>query len=294
VLLLSLSSGSPESTDPANRHGPTCRIGMLIAMADNDVEIPNTQLGIVGVKLSTPMRITAFVLGIAGLGAGGVAVFITHLEAGPVGLMAVGLIFMIIALGGVLPTRLKVGENEATWEVERKAVETFVARVAEGAPANSQAELLDALGDLAEKAPEVAARGMSAVAYEQQLRAEIENVLRDLEGSSGSRLSHYMTDIGASRQRVDAVVETPSGRLIPIEMRISEKTLQADSIEALDYRQKSLALQYSNVLLFITRTPVSPAAWERLQRYPEIHHVVYRGPQDREALKQALREVIAG
>ena len=35
-------------------------------------------------KLSTPTRVAAYALGAAGLGAGGVAVFITHLEAGPV------------------------------------------------------------------------------------------------------------------------------------------------------------------------------------------------------------------
>jgi len=38
-----------------------------------------------------------------------------QVEAGLVGLMAVGLIFMIIDFG-VLPTRLKFGEGEAEWQ----------------------------------------------------------------------------------------------------------------------------------------------------------------------------------
>jgi hypothetical protein len=265
----------------------------VIDVADPEVDVPRRAPG-AGKKLSIPSRIIAFALGVAGLGAGGMAVFITHLEAGPVALLAVGLIFMIIGLAGTLPTRLKVGDNEAAWEIERQAVETFVERVAETTPVANQREFLGALGDLAEKAPEVAARGMSAVAYEQQLRAEIEDILRELEGpAADGRLSGHTTGIGGSRQRVDATVETPDGRFIPIEIRVSEKPLLADSIEGLERKRSSFAWAAGNVLLFITRTDISHAARERLHRYPEIHHVVYRGPQDREALKQALREVLA-
>ena len=100
-------------------------VGTLVCVADTDVEVPRRATG-VAKQLSTPSRITAFTFGIAGLGAGAVAVFVTHLEAGPVALLAVGLIFMIFGLAGTLPTRLKVGDNEAAWELERQAVETFV------------------------------------------------------------------------------------------------------------------------------------------------------------------------
>jgi tetratricopeptide (TPR) repeat protein len=48
----------------------------------------------------------------------GVAVFVTHVEAGPVALIAGGVLFMFIALSGVLPTRLKIGDNEAEWQQE--------------------------------------------------------------------------------------------------------------------------------------------------------------------------------
>src|ERR1700678_3802418 len=69
-------------------------------------------------------------LGLVGLGSGGVAVFVIHLEEGPVPLLPGGLILLIIGVGGRLPSRLKVGENEAAWE----AVEGFVSRVADEIP----------------------------------------------------------------------------------------------------------------------------------------------------------------
>jgi hypothetical protein len=87
--------------------------------------------------------------GIAGLGAGGVAVFITHVEAGPVALLAVGLIFMIVALGGRLPTRLKIGENGAEWqEAAGEVIETAL----DAAPPSARAELAVQLRELAEVA----------------------------------------------------------------------------------------------------------------------------------------------
>ena len=97
----------------------------------------------------------AYVLGSAGLGAGGVAVFITHVEAGPVALLAVGLIFMIVALSGRLPTRLRVGDNEAEWqEVAGNIIETAV----DASPPSVKAELAPQLSELAEVAPRAAVR----------------------------------------------------------------------------------------------------------------------------------------
>ncbi len=64
-------------------------------------------------------------LGLIGLGAGGVAVFVTHLEAGPVALLVVGFLFLLIGMSGRMPSRLKIGDNEAAWE---EAVQVFVER----------------------------------------------------------------------------------------------------------------------------------------------------------------------
>src|SRR4051794_29118242 len=58
------------------------------------------------------------VVGAAALGCGATAAFVRDLEAPPVALMAIGGIFLLIGLGGVMPTRLKIGENEAEWQLE--------------------------------------------------------------------------------------------------------------------------------------------------------------------------------
>jgi hypothetical protein len=112
-------------------------------VADKEIEIPKRAMAASG-KLNMPSRITTFALGLTALGAGSVAVFTTHLEAGPVAMLAVGLIFMIVGLAGTLPIRLKVGDNEATWEIERQAAERFVERVAD-TPVANQREFLGAL-----------------------------------------------------------------------------------------------------------------------------------------------------
>jgi hypothetical protein len=65
------------------------------------------------VKVQPWARWIAGFLGAAGAGSGGAAVFLTHVEAGPVALIAGGVLFLFLALGGVMPTRLKIGDNEA-------------------------------------------------------------------------------------------------------------------------------------------------------------------------------------
>lgn len=80
-------------------------------------------------------------LGLAGVGSGGAAVFLTHVEAGPVALIAGGAVFLLISFGGVMPTYLKVGVTEAKWQRE---IQESVRRIEEKAPEVSA--LLDSSG----------------------------------------------------------------------------------------------------------------------------------------------------
>jgi tetratricopeptide (TPR) repeat protein len=81
------------------------------------------------------------VLGLAGVGSGGAAVFLTHVEAGPVALIAGGVVFLLISFSGVMPTYMKVGATEARWQRE---VRESVLRIEEKAPEVST--LLDSGG----------------------------------------------------------------------------------------------------------------------------------------------------
>jgi len=80
-------------------------------------------------------------LGLAGLGAGGTAVFLTRVEAGPVALIGAGVLFLFLAFGGVMPTRVRVGEAEAEFQ---RQVRESVERIEQKAPAVGT--LLDAGG----------------------------------------------------------------------------------------------------------------------------------------------------
>jgi hypothetical protein len=103
------------------------------------------------IKISRWARAAAGFLGLAGVGAGGTAVFVTDVEAGPVALIGVGAIFLLIALAGTMPTRLKIGDNEAEWQEINEAIEA-VANAAVGKE-SSQNDLDEALANLASVAP---------------------------------------------------------------------------------------------------------------------------------------------
>ena len=120
-------------------------------MANEDSSIPRAQRQ--GIRLNPRLRCGAAALGLVGVGAGGAAVFITHVEAGPAALIVAGVLFLLIAMSGVMPTRLKVGDNEAEWSSE---IQEAAAAVALNAAANDQNGLENSLGRLADLSPHVA------------------------------------------------------------------------------------------------------------------------------------------
>ena len=184
-------------------------------VADKEVEVSKTATPAVRKaenKLSTPSRVTAFALGFAGLGAGGAAVFITHVEAGPVALLAVGLIFMIIALSGRLPTRLKIGENEAEWqEAAGQVIETAV----EASSPSARAELAIQLGALAEVAPRAAAPALSGLAYEQVIFRIIRERIEDIPNAQ----TVYTPVMVEGEGEFDFAITTTNNRMLLIEVK---------------------------------------------------------------------------
>jgi hypothetical protein len=86
-------------------------------------------------------RWLAGLLGLAGVGAGGAAVFLTQVEAGPAALIGAGVLFLFLAFGGVMPTRVRVGDAEAEFQ---RQVQESVQRIEQKAPAVGA--LLDAGG----------------------------------------------------------------------------------------------------------------------------------------------------
>jgi len=259
----------------------------LTDVADTDVEVAKTMPSAVrsAIKLSTLSRGTAFALGFAALGAGGVAVFVTNLEAGPVGLMAVGLIFMIIGLSGTLPTRLKVGDNEAAWEMERQAVETFVERVAEDVPVANQREFLGALGDLAEDAPRFAAPLFSALAYERLLMSMLDDAVKALGEDVNLPVPVLKIEARVSGMGPDAVISTADGRTLIVELKISQRISSRDVLRQLQ-RYRDRMPELSGALL-ISRYPVRGSAL--FIEEPYTYYIVVAGREDQNELTRAIR-----
>ena len=152
-------------------------------------------------KLGRWSRISAVLLGLAGLGAGGVAVFITNLEAGPVALISAGLIFVLIGMGGRIPNRLKVGESEAARDI------------AERSGGSERSKIIGALADLADRAPAVAAPGVKAIAYEEMVLSML-GALEDKSRTGKSKIPMFnMIKLkqAGRMELVDALLVSPEG-----------------------------------------------------------------------------------
>ena len=212
-----------------------------------------------------------------GLGAGGAAVFITHVEAGPVALLIVGLVFLLIGMGGRMPNRIKAGDYEAAWE----AVQEFAVRVADEIPIEARPELLDAVGDLAEAAPSAAARALSAWLYEEQIMS----MLRELALTDGK-----ITFDPLSNDRLFDGVVVGLERRVAIEIKARQREVGSETLSAFSgivaIERNKAAVPITGLL--VSRTKLAPAAQNRLGAAPYIYVAVIRGPEDRDKLATAL------
>jgi hypothetical protein len=170
-------------------------------MADEDGGRP--QILRAAIRLGRPSRWAAFILGLLGMAAGGLAAFRAHLEAPPVALLAGGLILVLIGLGGTMPTRLKIGDNEAEWMQERAMVAQALKEEVQAQPSSevfteegSDAVLLvdreqvsgfnlnRLLGRVAEVAPQVAEPAIEAYEpedyYKRFASALVNSVMADV------------------------------------------------------------------------------------------------------------------
>ena len=188
-------------------------------MADKAVETKNPAVAAMrrpANKLSTPSRVTAYGLGVASLGAGGVAVFITHVEAGPVAFLFVGLVFMVIALSGRLPTRIKIGDSEAEWqELAGEVIEAAM----EGSSASVKAELVPQLEELAEVAPRAAAPALSGIAYDANLAWAVAQAAHKIPDAQQVNTRVMLEEVG----EFDFVIEATDNRFILVEAKSSPR-----------------------------------------------------------------------
>jgi hypothetical protein len=208
-------------------------------------------------KINPGLRWVAGLLAAAGLASGGVAVFITHLEAGPVALIAAGVLFAFIALSGQMPTRLKFGENEASWE----AVSGVLEQAAEDVSPARRPELIDALGRIGESAPAAAASALNAVAYENMVMEMISQIRQVSIEKDDAQPFDLIRQSGAG-VLFDAYLIAPSQVGISVEIKAARANISVGAVAEIVARFRLLqrADPRARALLIISRTGPSDAA----------------------------------
>jgi hypothetical protein len=190
----------------------------------------------------------------------------------------VGLVFLLIGMSGRMPTRIKVGDNEAAWE----AVQEFVERVADEVSDEARPELLDAIGDLAEAAPRAAAASFRFVLYE----ALIMMMLRELATRDGQ----IALDPLNSDRLFDALVVGPERR-VAIEIKAVSGEVRTETLAAfagvVGIERTKAAEAITG--LFISRTKLTARARNLLGTAPYIYVAVIRGAEDRDKLAMAVK-----
>jgi hypothetical protein len=259
-------------------------------VADKEVEVAKPAPPAVrrpGNNLSTPSRVTAYALGIAFLGAGGVAVFVTHVEAGPVALLFVGLIFMIIGLSGRLPTRLRIGDNEAEWqEFAGDIIETAL----DSATPSAKAELVPRLEELAEVAPRAAAPALLGIAYDANLAWAVVQAVHKVPDAQEVHTRVSLEEVG----EFDFIIEASDNRFILVEAKSSPRLSMAQVGPIIEKARfyGDAYLDRKTALLFVSRYPLSAAVQALFAQAQNAVCIVFRSRDDDNELIGAITRLL--
>jgi hypothetical protein len=261
-------------------------------MADEDSAKPQVLRS--AVRLGKPMRWTALGLGFAGLGAGGAAAFLDHLEAPPIGLLAVGLILALVGLSGVLPTRLKWGDGEAEWMEERERVAGVLAKQMDSASVEDRPKVAEIVERVAEVAPEIAEPALSVIEYEQLVGAALQG--------AGLGIDRIVMSVVSSGSEIDlvAIIAPDSGAGRRGRHIVGDITWGAIKSYALD-RAVGKARRYARdhpevdtVLLIVTRAKLDTGTRSYLTGTSGVYIATFSGPTDTRSLHRALRTAVTG
>jgi hypothetical protein len=247
-------------------------------------------------RLGAWSRVGVTTLGLAGLGSGAVAVFKTHLEAGPVGLLAVGFLLLLIGMSGRMPSRLKVGDNEAEWQEEREAVQEFVEQVAVDSQESRRVNLIEALDELAKAAPEVANPALSAMAYEPLVMETIAELAREpvepamVVGALSSVPNFAISPQGGRHGPVDAILEAEDGTRIAVEIKAYRSGLSWTAVRQVYGNFLRLRETQGDIqtLLLISRTEPRGSVRDMLSDSKEIRLVILEDAKNAAALRAAI------
>lgn len=216
-------------------------------------------------------------MGLALMASGVVAVFSTELEAGPVALLGLGLLFFFVGLAGRLPARLKFGDTE----IELGELQEIAEDLVEVTPAAERQQLLKRLNELNTAIPNAATPAIEGLFF-QQLVTEM---LRDLMGESNVELE-------AGTRRWDLIINGAHGDRLVVDIvaggnRTSSYFRQI--IRQFDDDRQTLR---ADKLLIVVRSKPSVIVLEEVSRLPSVSIVVIGGTEDQLLLRHEILRLI--
>lgn len=221
-------------------------------------------------------------LGLASLGAGAFAVFDTHLEAGPVALLALGLILILITMAGRLPSRLKAGDFEAAFE---EKVSDFVETAISEATPEARPRLVEALEPIAEVLPRGALSAANSYIYENMINGIIFSIISGQMSALGRPITYD------AKQRdyddFDGLLQSDNA-VVPVVIKYGTRDLGAAFLVGARKWQS----QVESTRLIISRMPLSRQAVEVLERYPDMYVAVIANVRDSDRLESAIEAAL--
>ncbi len=215
------------------------------------------------------VRAASAVLGLAGLGAGVAAVFVTESEVGSVAPLVVGAGFVLLGLVGYLPTRLRwEGRGEVQWQRE---VGIAVATIVDKVPGGSRPDILSALDDISRFAPAVGAAPLRAYARDQSLRDSLYRV-----AVPGVDMTF---DALIAGERFDAVASNTKGERVLIDLKGFGLRGKDARMLVASY-QKVLQASGARKIVLVTSVVPSALAMVELGKLAEVDQVSISDPDE--------------
>jgi hypothetical protein len=203
--------------------------------------------------------------------------------------LAVGLIFMIVALSGRLPTRLKIGENEAEWQdFAGNVIETAV----DASPPSVKAELAPQLAELAEVAPRAAVPALSGLAYESSIAQIVAVAALKIPDVEHMQVGVTLEDA----QEFDLVIQATGNRFILVETKASRRLYTKQAVEIIkkahSYRQAYPDRKTALLLVSRYRVVTDPIR-DLFKATPNATYIVFRDKDDEPKLIGAINGLLS-
>ncbi|MFF4779588.1 hypothetical protein ACFY05_42920 [Microtetraspora fusca] len=233
------------------------------------------------IKMSRFIRTITFLLALTLMAVGGVAVFLTENGTGASVFAITGGVFALLALIGLIPSRLKFGDTEVELiHILQKSLELL--------PQEAREELISEVSSQSQgTARQVVVSAVGAwYIYESSASSAIRR--------TAPQSAEVLIEAGGMDKGWDALVTAPqrTGAIgIEIKHRRPERKLDQATIHAIAGRLQAIKnTPKPSKMLIVSNVPPTKSAQVALRDSKDIFFVQWRDEMDDEALKRELSE----